>query len=219
MIKSQPFESGGVTQHSRVIARTDMCARASLRGVAGDVSTVTASLSAASTTYTMYVSLAEIDLISVPGYSSVLKHHKESMNVSLAETDLVSFPGDSSVLKHHKESLRAMNCLESTWTQSRVPARYPKQFSEICTSQKGSIDRVIERLQRSKVSRGHTERHGMSHRHYKTQKERLQGSKGLQRSKGPYYVTNKRYVPRYHAYEYDRLLQVMEKAVMAFLRA
>ena len=181
----------------------------------GGVSTVTANLMAASTTYIRYVSL-------------------------------VSVTGDSSVLKHHKESLRILNCLESTWTQSKVPAGCLKQFSEICKSQKGSIDRVNERLQRSKVSRGHTERHGMSHRHYKTQnerlqrskvsrgqterhgmshrhyktqKERLQGSKGLQRSKGPYYVTNKRYVPGYHAYEYDRLLQVMEKAVMAFLRA
>ena len=133
-----------------------------------------------------------------------------------------------------------MNCLESTWTQLNVPARHPKQFCETCKSQKGSIDSFNKRLQRSKVNRGHTEihgmshrhyktqnerlqrskvRHGMSHRHYKTQKERLQGSKGLQRSKGPYYVTNKRYVPGYHAYEYDRLLQVMEKAVMAFLRA
>ena len=85
-------------------------------------------------------------------------------------------------------------------------------------------------LQRSNVSRGHTERHGMSHRHYKIQYERLQMSKGLQRSKRPYHVTNKRYglsrehyespdEPGYHAYDDDKLLQVMENAVMAFLRA
>ena len=70
----------------------------------------------------------------------------------------------------------------------------------------------------------------MSHRHYKTQYERLQMSKGLKRSKRPYNVTNERHglsrehyeipdVSGYHAYDDDKLLQVMENAVMAFLRA
>ena len=54
-------------------------------------------------------------------------------------------------------------------------------------------------------------------------------SKGLQGSKRPYNVTNERHglsrehyeipdVSGYHAYDDDKLLQVMENAVMAFLR-